>query len=122
MTHTESGRGSRTGSSWPRTLLAATCTIATLSGLATLGCRRDDPPHVVWIVIDALRADRLGTYGYAPDTSPVLDGLADRGIVFERAMSQESYTQASVPSYFTSTYPLTNRRDLRAIRRVDVLD
>ena len=63
----------------------------------------------MWIVIDAQRADRLGTYGYERETSPVLDALAEEGVVFENAMAQESYTHASVPSYFTSTYPLTNR-------------
>ena len=61
--------------------------------------------NVVWITIDALRADHLGFHGYARKTSPFLDSLASGAVVFERAISQESYTQASVPSFFTSTYP-----------------
>jgi len=73
-------------------------------------CGASEPPkalplNVVWIAIDALRADHLGTYGYARETSPFLDSLAGSAVLFERAISQESYTQASVPSFFTSTYP-----------------
>lgn len=62
-------------------------------------------PNVVWILIDALRADHLGCYGYKKKTSPFIDNFADQSILFENAFSQESYTLASTPSYFTSTYP-----------------
>lgn len=65
-------------------------------------------PHVLWITIDALRADHVGCYGYERDTSPFLDRLAGEGVRFARAVSQESYTMASVASYFTSTYPAVN--------------
>jgi arylsulfatase A-like enzyme len=87
---------------------------AALAGLLiqTTGCG-DAPPggplNIVWIVIDAQRADHLGCYGYERDTSPFLDTLAADGIRFTHAIAQESYTQASVPSYFTSTYPLQHR-------------
>jgi len=62
-------------------------------------------PNIVWILIDALRADHLGCYGYRKNTSPFIDKFANENILFNHAFSQESYTQASVPSYFTSTYP-----------------
>ena len=65
----------------------------------------EDNPNIVWIVLDALRADHLGCYGYPKDTSPFLDELAASSVRFEHALSQESYTLASVASYFTSTYP-----------------
>ena len=64
-----------------------------------------DSPNIVWIVLDALRADHLGSYGYQHDTSPFLDELAHGSTRFEFAVSQESYTLASAASYFTSTYP-----------------
>ena len=38
---------------------------------------------VVLVVVDALRADHLGTYGYARPTSPNIDAWAERGRVFE---------------------------------------
>ncbi|MBN1871292.1 MAG: sulfatase [Candidatus Omnitrophica bacterium] len=61
-------------------------------------------PNVVWFLIDALRADHLGCYGYERETSPFIDSFAESSVLFKYALSQESYTQASVPSYFTSTY------------------
>ncbi len=78
-----------------------------------LGCGGETPyegvrtkHNVVWICIDAQRADHLGVYGYEKETSPFIDALAGEGVLFMSAIAQESYTQASVPSYFTSTYPL----------------
>ncbi|MBI5431622.1 MAG: sulfatase [Planctomycetes bacterium] len=64
-------------------------------------------PNVLVVCIDTLRADRLGAYGYTRHpTSPALDALAERSIVFEDARSAASWTKPSVPTFFTSTYPL----------------
>ena len=61
---------------------------------------------VILISLDTLRADRLGTYGYAGDTSPFLDQLAaERGIVFERAIAQYPGTLISHMSMLTGLYP-----------------
>ncbi|HNR31891.1 MAG TPA: sulfatase [Candidatus Hydrogenedentes bacterium] len=62
------------------------------------------PPHIVLIMLDTLRADKLGCYGYPHDTSPALDALAARGVVFERAVAQCSWTRPSVGSLLTSRY------------------
>ncbi|UCH34631.1 MAG: sulfatase [Armatimonadota bacterium] len=64
-----------------------------------------EKPNVVLIVIDALRADHLGCYGYARPTSPNLDGLASRGLRFAAAYSQAPWTMPSVASILTSRYP-----------------
>ena len=77
--------------------------------------------NVVWIVIDALRADHLGCYGYEKDTSPFIDHLASKSVLFRNAIAQETYTQASVPSYFTSTYPAVHGV-LYDHPNIDVLD
>ncbi|MBN1458428.1 MAG: sulfatase, partial [Armatimonadetes bacterium] len=61
-------------------------------------------PNVLLVVIDAFRADRLGCYGYARNTSPNLDRLARRGIVFEEASSQATWTFPSLHSLLTSSY------------------
>ena len=50
------------------------------------------PRGVLWISLDTLRADRLGCYGNARDTSPAIDRLATEGAVFERAWSTTSWT------------------------------
>ena len=61
--------------------------------------------NVLFILIDMLRADHLGSYGYAHDTSPTLDRLGASGIRFARQISQSSWTKASMASLWTSLYP-----------------
>jgi len=39
--------------------------------------------NVVLLVVDTLRADRLGCYGYFRDTSPLIDQIASEGVLFE---------------------------------------
>jgi arylsulfatase A-like enzyme len=82
--------------------------IALLAGCAfALGCG-PPPTHLVLITIDTLRADHLGGYGYARDTSPALDALAREGIVFTRCYAQSVVTRASHASLFTASYPSTH--------------
>lgn len=54
-------------------------------------------PNLLWIVMDTTRADHLGSYGYEKGTSPNLDVVAEQGVVFEKAISQASWT---MPSHF----------------------
>jgi arylsulfatase len=61
--------------------------------------------NVLLITIDALRADHLGTYGYARATSPVMDSLAAVSVVFEQCFAQGNRTELSMGSLFTSLYP-----------------
>ena len=65
--------------------------------------------NVLVIVLDALRADHLGCYGYPRNTSPAIDRLARQGIVFDRAIAQAGWTKPSVSSYFTSMYPVIHK-------------
>jgi len=62
------------------------------------------PPNIVWIVVDTLRADHLGTYGYGRDTSPNLDAWAEGGVVFEQARAAGPKTMFSVPAMVTGKY------------------
>lgn len=63
------------------------------------------PPNVVIYLIDALRADHLGCYGYHRPTSPRIDRFAEEAVLFERAQAQTSWTRASVASVFTGLMP-----------------
>ncbi len=63
--------------------------------------RASSSPNIVWILLDACRAGNLGCYGYERRTSPNIDALAARGIVFPNAFSQANMTTWSVPSYMT---------------------
>jgi arylsulfatase A-like enzyme len=68
-------------------------------------------PNVLVVVIDALRADRLGTYGYPRATSPTIDRLAAEGALFENAFSTTSYTLPSHASMLTGRYPRDHKVD-----------
>ncbi len=63
-------------------------------------------PNVVIVMIDALRADHLGSYGYERDTSPHIDALAAESVFFENAFAQSPWTKPSIPTLFTSLYPI----------------
>ena len=67
---------------------------------------RKPRPNLLLLVVDALRPDRLGCYGYHRATSPSLDRLAAEGIVFEDACAQASWTLPAVASLLTSSYPM----------------
>jgi arylsulfatase A-like enzyme len=62
-------------------------------------------PNIILIVVDALRPDHLGCYGYARPTSPNIDSLASGGVVFETAITHAPWTKVSFPSFLTSLYP-----------------
>ena len=66
-------------------------------------CGRGEPPAeplqgIVLIGVDTLRADGLGSYGNPRPTSPHLDALAARGVLFENAVSNASWT---LPGFIT---------------------
>lgn len=65
---------------------------------------RFEDAHVLLITIDALRPDHLGAYGYARPTSPALDALAARSVVFERAYAPAPHSSYSLCSLMTSEY------------------
>lgn len=73
-----------------------------------LGCGGPGPverPNILLIVIDTVRADHLGSYGYHRPTSPGIDALARRGALLEQATSAAPYTRASVASILTGVFP-----------------
>lgn len=65
---------------------------------------RDDL-NILFVVVDTLRAERLGSYGYSRATSPQLDRLAETGVRFARHLAQSSWTKASMASMWTGLYP-----------------
>ena len=62
------------------------------------------PFNVMVVLIDTLRADHLGAYGYSRPTSPNFDALARDGVLFDRTTSQAAYTKASVASLMTGLF------------------
>jgi len=63
------------------------------------------PPNLLVVSIDTCRADHLSVYGYGRATSPALEALAARGVVFDRAYAQVPDTTPSHASLFTAVHP-----------------
>ena len=61
--------------------------------------------NVVLVMVDTLRADHLGCYGYERETSPNLDALAEAGVLFENFYSVAPWTNPAIASLFTGRYP-----------------
>lgn len=70
--------------------------------------RQRDHLNVVFILVDTLRADRVGAYGYERPTSPTIDALAAQGILFRNVLAQSTWTKSSMASLWTGTYPASN--------------
>ena len=90
------------------------------SQLPVPGYRGDTtrPRNVLLIVVDTLRADRLGAYGSERGLTPAMDALAAQGIVFENVVAQSAWTSPATASILTGTDPTTH-----GIRRLgDTID
>ncbi len=68
-------------------------------------CGGDGPPNLILITVDTLRHDRLGHTGHPRPTSPWVDSLAARGVVFEVATSASGWTLPSMATVLTGLPP-----------------
>ncbi len=76
-----------------------------IGGGPASGARR---PDIVIYLVDTLRRDHLGIYGYPRPTSPELDAFAAESALFSAASSQSSWTRPAVASLFTGQNPQTH--------------
>src|SRR4051812_48876737 len=61
--------------------------------------------NLILVTLDTTRADHLGCYGYEAALTPILDGLAQRGVLFERAYTPAPFTLPAHASIHTGLYP-----------------
>jgi len=61
-------------------------------------------PNVLIVIVDTLRADHVSAYGYARETSPNLDRLAQEGVLFENAIAPAPWSLPSHVSLLTARY------------------
>jgi len=66
----------------------------------------DPRPDIVLITLDAARADRFSFAGYHRETTPFIDGIAKKSVVFPHAYALAPYTLCSVPTMITGLSPL----------------
>jgi len=71
-------------------------------------CAPPQPPNVLLVVVDTLRADHTSAYGYERDTTPHLRALAEEGVRFAQAYAPVGLTAPTHASLFTSLHPLTH--------------
>ena len=86
-------------------------------GTPALTVDRKAPLAIVYLV-DTLRADHTGVYGYSRRTTPELDAFARDAVVFDAAVVHASWTKPSVASILTSRLPGQHR----AVQLRDPLD
>jgi arylsulfatase A-like enzyme len=103
-----------------RRLAASVAVLAALAGVGVRGARASEwsnsaatppmgGPNILIIVLDTVRAANLGLHGYSRATTPELNQLAERSIVFDRAIATAPWTLPSHGSLFTGRQP----KDLR---------
>ena len=61
--------------------------------------------NVIVMILDTVRADRLGCYGCERGITPEIDRFAEDAIVFDNTVAQSPWTLPSVASLYTSRYP-----------------
>ena len=66
---------------------------------------RSHRPNVIVYVIDTLRADHLGCYGYRRPTTPRIDAFAASAVRFTAAIAQSSWTLPATASILTGLVP-----------------
>ncbi len=80
--------------------------LAAGSVFLTAGCSgpENPPPNVIFIILDAARADHFSTYGYGKNTTPRMDKIGEEGAVFLKHFSNATYTPPSVAKFLSSRY------------------
>jgi len=70
-----------------------------------------NPPNVLIVSMDTVRADALSCYSPATGRTPFIDSIAARGVIFEQARSPSPWTLPGHASMFTSLYPSVHGAD-----------
>lgn len=95
--------------------------VAILAFLAMFSLSKKEKDYNLLIIsMTGLRKDHMGVYGYKRNTTPNIDDLARRALVFENFFSVASRTVPAGISLFTSQYPYSHTiLDWRQGRQLD---
>ncbi|MBW3563302.1 MAG: sulfatase-like hydrolase/transferase [Acidobacteria bacterium] len=86
-------------------LVALLMVLVVGAGLVMRSRTGDQPPDVILITVDTLRADALGYAGNSEVQTPFIDRLAGEGTVFENAYAHNVVTLPSHANMLTGLYP-----------------
>lgn len=67
------------------------------------------PQNIIVLVFDALSALNMSLYGYSRDTTPHMNQLANRAVIYHNHYSSSNFTSPGTASLLTGTYPWTHR-------------
>jgi arylsulfatase A-like enzyme len=76
-------------------------------------------PNFLVYIIDTLRADHLGCYGYPRPTSPRIDAFARQATLFLEGRAQASWTRPAVATLLTGLLPITHQAQATSDRLPD---
>lgn len=102
--------------------LPLACLLALVGAACGAGPSAGTAPGVLLVVVDELRADHLGVYGYDRDTTPVLGGLAREGLRFEQVFASAPLLIPAHITLLTGCEPGVARRFLRDTLRLSLTD
>jgi len=71
-----------------------------------VGCGSTPQRNVILVIVDTLRSDHLGCYGYERNTTPAMDSLAANGVRYLNVTAGEPWTLPSMATIFTGLLPL----------------
>ncbi|MCJ7679696.1 MAG: sulfatase-like hydrolase/transferase [Candidatus Aminicenantes bacterium] len=90
----------------PVLLLLVLLTVSILSACPSTGGNGATlRKNLLIVTIDTARTDRIGCYGYQHSSTPNIDALAGKGMIFERAFAQTPMTLPSHTNIFLGTTP-----------------
>jgi choline-sulfatase len=61
--------------------------------------------NILWVLVDTLRWDHVGYAGYTRPTSPNIDKLAARSVIFENAYSVSAKTPSAIGPFMAGRWP-----------------
>ena len=102
---TNTGEG-RSGHCWQRVMLVVG--VLLLSSLLMGKAEAQERPNVLIIIADDLTYSDLSLYGGKNVETPRIDGLADEGLVFDRAYQSMSMCVPTRSELYTGLYPVSN--------------
>jgi arylsulfatase A-like enzyme len=95
---------------WGPTRLDAITAMATgPQPVAAPANQKVSTPNILVVVFDALSAQNMSLYGYPRQTTPNLERLSQRAIVYHRHFASGNFTSPGTASLLTGLYPWTHR-------------
>jgi arylsulfatase A-like enzyme len=101
----QASRRRRPPARWLVAAVASTFVVAAAVVLWLVFRPRPEPPTVVVFLLDTVRRDAVGCYGYSLNTTPNIDAVAADGVRFDRVVSTSGWTLPAVASLMTGTWP-----------------